>query len=106
MKKIPYILPIFLLIQCLNTYAQTPYIITTIAGTGAAGYSGDGGPATIAKLNHPTGVAVDSAGNIYIGDAVNHRVRKVNTSGIITTFAGTGSPGTFIGAGGGRQLRQ
>jgi uncharacterized protein (TIGR03437 family) len=74
-------------------------IITTVAGTGSAGFSGDGGPATGAKLSFPSGVAVDGSGNIYIGDSTNNRVRKVSPSGIITTVAGTGSPG-FSGDGG------
>jgi len=65
-------------------------IITTVAGTGVQGFSGDGGPATAAQLNDPTGVAVDEAGNLYIADAENHRIRKVDTGGIITTVAGTG----------------
>jgi sugar lactone lactonase YvrE len=68
--------------------------ITTIAGTGTAGYSGDAGAAAAAKLNSPSGVAVDAAGNIYIGDAVNNRIRMVNTSGIISTIAGTGTAGS------------
>ena len=67
--------------------------ITTIAGTGASGYSGDGGMATEASLNLPNGVAVDSSGNLYITDWRNHRVRKVDTSGTITTVAGNGEKG-------------
>ncbi|MBX2905296.1 MAG: Ig-like domain-containing protein [Taibaiella sp.] len=67
-------------------------IITTIAGTGTCGFSGDGGPGTLARLNGPTGVAVDNAGNVYISDIYNNRVRKVNTSGIISTYAGNGGP--------------
>ncbi len=63
-------------------------IITTIAGTGQSGFSGDGGPATQAKLNLPTGVAVDAGGSIYVVD--DHRVRKIDPKGIITTVAGTG----------------
>jgi trimeric autotransporter adhesin len=66
-------------------------IITTIAGTGTAGFCGDGGPATSACLNSPRGVAVDTNFNIYIGDTLNNRVRKVNPQGIISTFAGGGS---------------
>jgi sugar lactone lactonase YvrE len=73
--------------------------ITTVAGTRARGYSGDGGAGTKAKLNRPTGVAVDEVGNLYIGDARNHRVRRVNGSGTITTVAGTGILG-FSGEGG------
>ena len=67
--------------------------ITTIAGTGASGYSGDGGMATEASLNFPNGVALDSSGNLYITDWRNHRVRKVDTSGTITTVAGNGEKG-------------
>jgi sugar lactone lactonase YvrE len=74
-------------------------IITTVAGNGTAGYSGDGGAATAAKLNEPFRVAVDSSGNIYIADTYNYRVRKVNTSGIITTVAGNGTAG-YSGDGG------
>ena len=74
-------------------------VITTVAGNGPSGFSGDGGLATSATLNNPQGVAVDAAGNIYIADTYNHRVRKVSTSGIITTFAGYGTGG-FFGDGG------
>src|SRR5436190_9358634 len=65
----------------------------TIAGTGVAGFSGDGGPAIAAQFNKPTSVAVDNAGNIYITDEVNFRIRKIDPSGIITTIAGTGASG-------------
>jgi sugar lactone lactonase YvrE len=61
--------------------------ITTIAGTGLTGYSGDGGPATAAMLNTPNSVAVDGNGNIYIGDTGNIAIRKVDSAGIISTFA-------------------
>lgn len=74
-------------------------IISTIAGNGIAGYSGDGGPATLAQIKNPQGVAVDAAGNLYIAEPQNHRIRMVNSSGIITTFAGTGTSG-FSGDGG------
>jgi sugar lactone lactonase YvrE len=67
--------------------------ITTIAGTGQPGFSGDGGPAIKAKLYGPVGMAVDRQGNIYITDFNNHRVRKIDPQGIITTIAGTGKPG-------------
>ena len=68
-------------------------IITTIAGTGTAGYNGDGIMATTAELYQPATVVVDNAGNIYIADVNNQRVRKINTSGIISTIAGTGTAG-------------
>jgi sugar lactone lactonase YvrE len=65
--------------------------ITTLAGSGAAGYSGDGGPATEAALNEPYGLVVDHAGNIYTADRLNRRVRRIDAvTGIITTLAGTG----------------
>ena len=73
---------------------NTSGIITTVAGDGAAGaYGGDGGAATLAKLNGPVGVAVDHAGNIYIADAGNNRIRKVNAIGVISTFAGSATAG-------------
>ncbi len=68
--------------------------ITTCAGSGEAGYGGDGGPATRARLNEPYGVAIDKAANVYIADRHNHCVRRVDgASGVITTFAGNGSAG-------------
>ena len=74
-------------------------ILTTIAGTGILGYSGDGGPATLAQLNYPMQVGVDNTGNIYIPDYFNRRVRKINNMGIITTIAGDGIVG-YSGDGG------
>jgi sugar lactone lactonase YvrE len=68
-------------------------IITTVAGNGTAGFSGDGGPATQAMLNFPYAVLPDGNGNFYIGDFNNDRVRKVSASNKITTFAGNGSSG-------------
>jgi len=67
-------------------------VISTIAGTGSQGYSGDTGPAISARLRFPYGVAVDSSGNVYIADTGNHRIRKV-TGGVISTIVGTGSLG-------------
>jgi hypothetical protein len=74
-------------------------IITTIAGTGTAGFSGEGGPATAANLKSPSDVDIDTAGNLFINDQGNNRIRKINTSGIITTVAGSVSPG-YSGDGG------
>ncbi len=68
--------------------------VTTVAGNTNKGYGGDGGPATNAKLNGPEGVAVDSAGNLYIADTFNHRIREVSANGAMTTFAATGFPGS------------
>lgn len=67
--------------------------ISTFAGTGSEGYSGDGGPAARAQINEPTDVAVDGNNNVYIADLANHRIRKVSSSGQISTFAGTGFDG-------------
>lgn len=75
-------------------------VVTTIVGTGAFGFSGDGGPATSAMLAFPSGLAVDAAGNVVIADSYNYRVRLwTKSTGIITTIAGTGSP-IFGGDGG------
>src|ERR1039457_3961101 len=65
-------------------------IVTTIAGTGVAGYGGDGGSALNAQLNFPYGLALDSAGNLYVADLGNQRVRRIGTDGVIVTIAGTG----------------
>ena len=73
-------------------------VITTVAGNGLAGFGGDGFPATVAMLASPSGVAVDPAGNLYIADSDNNRVRKVSVAGVITTVAGNGIPG-FSGDG-------
>ncbi len=66
-------------------------IVTVVAGLGTPGYSGDGGPATGAQLRNPMGVAADGSGNVYIADTYNNVIRKVNTSGVISTVAGTGT---------------
>jgi uncharacterized protein (TIGR03437 family) len=73
--------------------------LTTIAGNGYIGYSGDNGPATQASLDDPTGIALDSKGYLYICDTLNDRIRKISPDGIITTIAGLGIPG-FYGDGG------
>ncbi|MFN7937994.1 MAG: hypothetical protein U0R19_31990 [Bryobacteraceae bacterium] len=68
-------------------------VITTVAGNGKAEFGGDGGPAVEASLNNPMDVKVDLGGNLYIADTLNHRVRRVDALGVITTVAGTGEPG-------------
>ena len=78
---------------------DTSGIITTVAGNGTMGCSGDGGTATSASLDYPRGVALDSAGNLFVADLNNQRVRKVDANGVITTVAGNGNAG-FSGDGG------
>jgi hypothetical protein len=73
--------------------------ITTIAGTGLGGYSGDGGPATLAELDQPHGIAFTPSGGLLVADALNHRVRLIAPDGTISTVAGTGVAG-FSGDGG------
>ncbi len=76
-------------------------VITTMVGTGTGTYSGDGGAATSATVKNPYGLAVDSSGNVYIGDYGNHHVRKITVStGIITNIAGSGT-GTYQSGGDG-----
>ena len=77
--------------QRVREVNATTGIIATIAGTGAAGFSGDGGAATAARLDLPTALALDSAGSIYVADSGNHRVRRIAAAtGVITTIAGNG----------------
>lgn len=78
---------------------DTKGIVTTIAGTGVPGYNGDNIPGAKAQLNTPWRVTIDPAGNLYIADSVNDRIRKLDTNGIITTIAGGGQPG-YNGDGG------
>ncbi len=78
---------------------NTNGMITTIAGNGTSAYSGDGGAATAAEFIGPYGVEADNSGNVYIADWLNNRIRKVNTSGIISTIAGSGTGG-YSGDGG------
>jgi len=80
--------------HCIRRVDARDGIITTCAGCGEPGYSGDGGPATRARFNEPYGIAVDKMGNVYVADRHNHCVRRVDgASGIVTTFAGNGSSG-------------
>ncbi|KPM51591.1 serine/threonine protein kinase [Frankia sp. R43] len=76
-----------------------PYAVTTVAGTGTAGYGGDGGPAAAASVNAPFGLVADRAGNVYVADSGNNRVRRIAPDGTIVTVAGTGVKG-FAGDGG------
>ncbi len=77
-------------IRVINSYG----VVKTIAGTGSSGGStGDGGPAVKAKINHPTGMAMDKAGNLYIADSWNNKIRKIDVDGKITTVAGNGVAG-------------
>jgi sugar lactone lactonase YvrE len=85
--------------QCNGTNLPVNNIITTVAGNGTNGFSGDGGSATNAKISSSYGMAIDVSGNLFIADSGNHRVRKVDTNSVITTFAGSGSS-TFSGDGG------
>jgi len=81
---------------------DTQGIITTVAGNGSFGYSGDGGPATNAGMFYPMAVAVDGGGNLFIADSLDNRIREVDTNGIISTIAGCGAPfdGSYSGDGG------
>ncbi len=79
---------------------NTSGIINTFAGNGVNGYSGDGGPATAAEIHGPSGVRIDGAQNIYIADLQNRVIRKVNTSGIISTVAGIAGISNYSGDGG------
>jgi sugar lactone lactonase YvrE len=86
--------------DCVVARISPAGAVSVVAGVaGVCGYNGDGIQATQAQLNSPWGLALDSKGNLYIADALNNRVRAVNTSGVISTFAGTGAC-AFFGDGG------
>ncbi len=87
------ILVIAVLLGKMTELNAQSYTISTVAGNGITGYSGNGGQATAAEINYPGGIFADGSGNIYFSDSHNQRVRKINTSGIITLIAGTGSAG-------------
>src|SRR5258708_39918086 len=95
--------PKFGLFLCVTLLGGSPLqaqMITTLAGNGMPGFSGDGGTAGGARVNSPYGVALDNSGNVLIADSANHRIRRVDTmTGIITTVAGNGLTG-FSGDGG------
>jgi cysteine-rich repeat protein len=78
---------------------ESDQTISTIAGTGVQGFSGDGGPATAAQISQPAGIAIDPMGRIVFSDFGNHRVRRVDTNGVITTIAGVGTAGSSGDAG-------
>jgi uncharacterized protein (TIGR03437 family) len=88
-------------VNCVVRMVNSSGTISTFAGTAVCGYSGDGGKATAAQLSKIEGIAVDTSGNVYIGDTGNNLVREVSTSGIITTFAGTPGTSGYGGDGGG-----
>ena len=97
-NRAPFVLAITTLFLPALGLAQG-YLISTFAGTGTGGYSGNGGPAIGAKLNEPYGVATDSVGNVYVSDSYNNSVRKISTTGTISTVAGSDSQG-YTGDGG------
>lgn len=95
------VIAIALALSSASINAQVPYgDVDTSAGTGTAGFSGDGGDARLANLNRPEGQDVDAAGNVYVADRQNNRIRRISlTSGVITTVAGNGTLG-YAGDGG------
>jgi len=86
LKSIIFLIAAVVLIPAVSV-GEEVCTITTVAGNGTRGFSGDGGPATAAKLNDPKSIAVDSAGNLYIADVENNRIRRVDTSGTIHKFS-------------------
>ena len=93
------LLLVLILTEISLSQSGTSYMITTLAGNGIEGFSGDGGPATSARIDRPYGIALDKAGNVYFSEPSNQRIRKVSINGIITTVAGTGARGS-LGDGG------
>ena len=96
-------------IRVINTQSTTQTLlnvsvcsgcIETVAGNGGLGFGGDGGPARDAMLAHPVGMGIDSAGNIYVADQQNHRIREITTEGVITTVVGSGAWGNHDCSGG------
>jgi len=94
MRKLSRVLSlIFVVSVCLQAQTPPSYTITTMAGNGVAGFLGDAGAATDANVNFPMGIATDTAGNVFIADQLNHRIRKVTIDGVISTVAGNGTSG-------------
>lgn len=93
---VAFVLVAFAVLPSASSEDPPTFTISTIAGTGKLGYSGDGKKARRAQLRLPTAVAIDSKGNVFIADDMNHRIRRVSSNGIITTVVGTGErkPGT------------
>ncbi|ETX00590.1 MAG: hypothetical protein ETSY1_10720 [Candidatus Entotheonella factor] len=92
--------------HCIRRIDAATGVITTVAGTGQEGYSGDGGPALEAAMNQPYSLDIDAAGNLYIVDRLNAVIRKVEAAtGVITTIAGTGEPGSSGDGGPGTQAQ-
>ena len=92
--------------HCVRRIDTVTGVITTVAGTGVSGYSGDGGPATRATLNQPYSLQIDANGDMYIVDRLNAAIRKIDAvTGIITTVAGTGEPGASGDGGPGPQAQ-
>jgi uncharacterized protein (TIGR03437 family) len=87
-----FLISSFFALVCWTNALGQQYVISTIAGNGSPGFSGDGGAGTSAQVNLPGGIAVDSSSNLYIADGGNHRVRKLS-NGIMTTVAGNGTAG-------------
>jgi len=90
---------VVVLMAALASVSYAQYTINTVAGNGIPGFGGDGGPAMQASFNSPTGLALDSAGNLFVADKYNYRIRKITPAGVVTTFAGNGIEG-FGGDGG------
>jgi sugar lactone lactonase YvrE len=90
---------------CRIVRVTPDHTFSVVAGTGVCGFSGDGGPATQAQLDDPNGIAFDSHGNLYFADSNNHRIRRIDPNGVITTVAGTGETG-FHGDGGSARSAQ